>query len=508
MIKFKVFINGKPAKQMSVNGAHLFGQDEIPARSQLQFANGQILGVRHGETPVGLAILWNVADFGNIFLQTTRLPEREQPYNLNVEIARARLLRISQKQEEWSMTDLKLVEQHHELLDSALDKFIEALCHLDEPEKAAVLADESLSLAMRGGEAMTLAHANMFLKRRNSTQGFGRHSFGCCFDPRRINDQQYLKYIKDNFHFVTVPISWRQMEPQEQTKDFGLLDECVNWLNRNRIAVKVGPLINFAPTAVPDWLYIWENDFEQVREMAYDYISIVVERYGQKVQAWDVISGMNADNCFKFTFEQIIEMTRSAALAAKRASPRSLVLIELTKPWGEYYAYNPRSVPPLIYADIIGQSGVPFDGFGIEVRFGRAGAGMQTRDLLELSSLLDRFANFGKQVHLAGVQVPSFADQRDKNSKMGDAGYWHGVWDEQIQAEWLKQVYRIALSKPHVETVTWQDLIDNEQGVLQHGGLLKQDFTAKVAFSELGELKKELLRPVRSSTKAPPAANK
>ena len=491
MIRFRAFDSEQQEVQTLVDGSHLFAQDEVPVRSKLSIADGELIGVRTSDAAVGLASMWNVKQFGQLVLQTTRLPERDRFYNLNVELARGRLLRISQKREDWGMTELQLTAEHHQLIDGALDKFVEALCLLDEPEKAAQAADESLLLGLHAGEAMALAHAQLFLERRNETQGFGRHSFGCCMDPRRIKDQEYLKLLKANFHFVTIPVSWAQIEPSEQKQCFDVLDECVDWLGRNRIAAKVGPLLSFSPGAVPDWLYIWENDFEQVREMAYDYIRRVVEHFGSKVQAWDVTSGLNADNSFNFSFEQLIEMTRTAVLAAKQASHRSLVLIELTEPWGEYHAHNQRTIPPMIYADMLCQSAANFDGIGIKVRFGRGSEGMRARDLLELSCLLDKFAVFGKPVHLAGVQVPSGTDGEEGDK----AGWWHAPWNEEVQADWLEQAYQIALSKPYVETVTWQDLADRPEGVLKRGGLCGQDLKPKSVFGRLGELRKQLLRP-------------
>ena len=306
-------------------------------------------------------------------------------------------------------------------------------------------------------------------------------------DPARIRDKKYLQILKDNFHFVTVPISWKQIEPKEQEQNFELLDECIDWLHHNRIAVKVGPLLSFSPAMIPDWLFIWENDFEQVREMAYEYVTRTVQRYGRKVQAWDAISGLNADNCFKFSFEQIVEMTRSATLAAKHASPRSVVLVELTEPWGEYYAANQQSVPPFIYADVLCQGGASFDGLGVKIRFGRGPGSMRTRDLLELSTLLDRFGVFGKPLHVASVQVPSQPEEEN-------GSYWRGPWTEQSQADWLDQFYRIALSKPFVETVSWRDLADRNGGVIFHGGLINLDLTPKLAFERLRQLRQQLLR--------------
>ena len=498
MIRFRVYENGKPIRKMGLKGSHLFAQDEIPVRSQLEFVEGELMGVRQSDTAVGLSTLWPVKDFGKVLLQTTRLPERDEPYNLNLEVARGRLLRLNQKREDWSMNELSLTERQYQMIDESLEHFIKALCHMDEQAKASVFADEALSLAVRAGEEMAMRHAELFLSRRKETQGFGRHAFGCCIDPDRMGDPRYLEQIKENFHFVTVPLNWKQVEPKEQVQNFDKLDACVEWLSKNRIAVKVGPLITFSPVTVPDWLYIWENDFEQVREMAYDFVTRVVERYGNRVQAWSVVSGLNAENCFKFSFDQLIEMTRSLALAAKRASHRSLVLVEVAEPWGEYYAYNPWTIPPLIYADMVCQSGVNFDGFDIQIRFGRGAGGMQTRDMLEFSALLDRLSVFGKPLHLSGVQVPSAPDQRDNNGRIGEAGCWHNEWNPQTQAQWLEQVYTIALSKPAVETVTWRDLADREDGVLQEGGLLTADLKAKPAFESLLRLKGELVRQGRN----------
>ncbi len=496
MMRFKVFQQGQPAGELPLGAVHMFGQDEIPVRGELKFADGELQSIRHNDSAIGVSTLWNTQKAGRLLLQTTRLPVREKFYNLNVEIARARLLRISQKREEWGLTDLTIDADQHHLMDQAMEMFIEALCHLDQPAKASHFADESLNYSLELGESLAMSHADLFLERRLTTRGLKPHNFGCCLDPHRLADKDYLKILRDTFQFVTIPISWKQIEPKEQDRHFEQLDACVNWLGRHRIACKVGPLLSFRPEYLPDWLIIWENDFEQVREMAYEYITTVVERYGQKVQAWDVVSGLHADNTFKFSFEQIVELTRSATMAAKRASNRSLVLIELTEPWGEYYSRNPRSVPPLIYADAVYQSGIHFDGFSLQMRFGCPADGMRTRDLLEMSVLLDRFNNFGKTVHVSGVQVPSrcLADSNGKDSENGDAGYWREPWNEDIQALWLEHFYRIALSKPFVETITWQDLADREDNLGGVGGLLHKNLSPKQSFNALRRLKEEWIK--------------
>ena len=507
MIRFKVFHQGRQAPPLPLETVHLFGQDEIPVRGEFQYENGELLGIRHNDSAVGLATLWEVKGFGKLSLQTTRLPVRDQFYNLNVEIARSRLLRISQKREEWGLTDLTMTAQEHELIDKAMDQFIEALCHLDDPAKASQYADASLLYSMQMGESLAMSHAKLFLERRILTSGFRKENFGCIFDPSRIRDKQYLKLIKDHFQFVTVPLTWHTVQPKEQEWHFEQLDECLRWLSRNRIVVKMGPLLSCDPETIPDWVFIWENDFEQVRELAYEYITAVVSRFEGKVQAWDVVSGFNANNCFRFGFEQMIEMTRSATLAAKRASKQAVVLVELTQLWGEYYSSNPRTIPPLLYADAVCQGGIPFDGFSLKMPFGGGPEGMRARDLLELSVLLDRFAGFGKSVHLSGVGAPSRPSDpgtgnKNNGGSPGEMGYWHEEWSDGIQAQWLNHFYEIALSKPFVESVTWGDLTDRGEAVGQKpppgeapwSGLLHADYKPKPAFEAYLKLKKSCLK--------------
>ena len=57
--------------------------------------------------------------------------------------------------------------------------------------------------------------------------------------------------------------------------------------------------------------------------------------------------------------------------------------------------------------DFAGQSNVPFDAIGIEMLFGVNEEGFYCRDLLQISTLLDKFANLRKPIHISAVQVPS-----------------------------------------------------------------------------------------------------
>ena len=288
-----------------------------------------------------------------------------------------------------------------------------------------------------------------------------------------------------------------KIEPTEQTYNWKPLDEWVELLTKHHIQMKGSALLSFNERHVPDWLYIWEHDFDTIRDLAFEYVRRVIDRYGQYIQTWDVISGIHANNCFTFNFEQLMELTRMTAGLTKKMAPNGVAIIDLVAPWGEYYARNQRTIPPLLYADMAVQSGVGFDAFGLQFFFGPSVDGMYVRDMFQISSLIDQFAKLGKPLHITAVQVPS--DSHVPKSK-GDAndevllegGYWHEPWSEAVQSAWLRQFVEIALSKPFVETVSWSDLADHSKQRVPHGGLLRSDLKPKAAYHEMVKLRREI----------------
>ena len=234
------------------------------------------------------------------------------------------------------------------------------------------------------------------------------------------------------------------------------------------------------------WLLRGGGGFEKIRETAYQFVSKVVARYAGRIRTWCVVSGLNAFNHFGFRFEQIVEMTRAACIAVKTASDRGLKIVEITNPWGEYYAVTPDTIPPLVYMDMVVQSGVHFDAFGLQIQLGKNQSGMHVRDMMQISSMLDVFGPVGKPLYITHVEVPSAAGDE---LQQGDvAGIWHGQWDQPRQAEWIEQFYKVALSKSFVDTVTYASLADSEDGTISSGGLLSEKFEPKQSFRSLKKL--------------------
>ncbi|MCX5637874.1 MAG: endo-1,4-beta-xylanase, partial [Planctomycetota bacterium] len=405
-MRFQVFKNGKVVDKFTLCGAYLFGTDGIGVRrAQIAFKNSLIECKKPNLETAGLALLWRVDGFGKVLLPTTCLPERERPYNLNVEIARARLMQIINKREDWLF--FNGLEGLRDISEEAQHLFIRAIQNISDGPSASMLADESLKKAVVFSEQLAVKQAESSFNTRGRSHGFGRGCLGCRIDPQQISNPEYMERLLELFGSVMIPINWAQIESQKDSYDFSTVDACLDVLGQKKLAVGAGPLLCFSKKYLPKWLLRSGAGFEKIRETAYQFISQVVARYSSIVRAWCVVSGLNVFNHFGFRFEQVLEMTRAANVAVKAASDRALKIIEISNPWGEYYAAAPNSIPPLVYMDMVVQSGINFDAFGLQMHFGKNQSGMHIRDMMQVSAVLDLFGPIAKPLYITDIAVPS-----------------------------------------------------------------------------------------------------
>jgi hypothetical protein len=496
MLYFDVYRNGSPAGSVDLAGAYAFGQDEIPVRAELNFSDGRLSCNKRAPGAAGVALLWEADDVGRYLLPTTRLPETDKPYNLNIELARSQMMRIAQKREDWGLFDYPSADPLMRDFERVQQQFVEAL-RCTDPAAASVLADAALADGILLGEKIALFHADVFIARRRASGASPRGGFGCTVEVASANDA-YQQRLHDPFDYISVPLCWKQMEPKERSYNYDQIDAWMTWATRNRKAVHAGPLLSFLPGQVPDWLYLWENDYSAMKDLIYEHIQQTVKRYERQVHVWKVVSGLHACNAFNLSFEQLMELTRMSCLLVKKRVPNAQVVIELVMPFSEYYARNVRTVPPMLYADMAVQSGVKFDAFAVQVCMGVPQDGLFVRDLLQLSGMLDGFLTLGKGLHISACQVPSDVADDGQDAWGGkfpvyQAGHWHGSWSQELQARWLSSFNRIALSKPFVESTCWRDLADVPGHFLPHGGLCGADLEPKLAYTELKDFRASLV---------------
>jgi hypothetical protein len=509
MLRFRVFKNGAPPADMDLSTAYLVGSDSVPIRGEFTYGNGEIICRKRAAGAAALSLMWETKTFGNVMLETTRLPERDEPYILNVELARGRVMRLMQKREEWGIFDLAEIAAINEKTMEARDLLLEAITSQADGAKSSEHADKCLELVLPVSEQAALAHADLLLQRRIATRNFPRGAFGMRVE-HGITLEAYRRALIPNADFVRMPMWWKVIEPQEQQFNWHPIDEWMEFLRRARVPVVAGPLVHFAEVSIPEWLYMWEHDYETVRDLLYEHMERVVSRYAAGVALWNVLSGLHVNAQFSFTFDQLMDLTRMAVGLVKKLHGPARTMIELTQPWGEYYAANQRSIPPMLYADMIVQSGIQFDVFGVQLKFGLPRDGCWQRDLFQVSSMLDRFSTLGKPVMISALQVPSNPPELMPGVG-GSPGVWRRPWSDQMQAKWLEAVTDIALSKPFVEAICWQDFVDipaKALGMSQSmpfGGLTGADLAPKPSLRTWANLRRAVMN-FRNTAPGPGAA--
>ena len=484
-MKFQVFNKGKVAEKFGLCGAYLFGTDGISIRrAKIVFKDGFVECKKPNLETVGLAILWPIDGFGSVLLPTTCLPERTRPYNLNLEVARAKLMQIVNKREDWSF--FEGVEDLEDVSQEAQNLFIQAIQNVSDAPAASRLADEALIKAVVFSEKLAIKQAEVCFDARSRNHSFGRGCLGCKVDCARIADSKYVERLLRLFGFVTVPVNWAQIESHKGIYDFSTVDACIDVLSRQRLIIGAGPLLRFSKEYLPKWLLRSGVGFEKIRETAYQFVSKVVGRYSGSVRRWCVVSGLNVFNQFGFSFEQVLEMTRAANMAVKAVSDRAVKIIEISSPWGEYYATAANSIPPLVYMDMVVQSGINFDAFGLQMQFGKNQSGMHVRDMMQISAILDYLGPVAKPLYITDVEIPSEDGVGPYDADV--AGAWHQGWDQARQGEWLEQFYKVALSKQFVDAVTYSNLADVGDSTIAHSGLLTENLESKESFRKLKRL--------------------
>ncbi len=509
MLKFLVFDTGRPAEDWPLRNAYLIGADGSAVRADISVERGAVICEKRESGPAALCLLHGAGELGELSIQTCLLPERIEPYILTVELARHRLMTLYAKLEEWLMFDLEADHSVTRKGNRARELFIRSLCYQqDEPVKAYETAQESLSIALDATEELALAHSSLLLNRRIETGSLPKAPIGCGVCVDHINDRLRAG-LASSFDFIQLPMPWRSLAPHEGECQWEQTDNWVEWVSQSRTPAIAGPLISFEPSNLPDWLYIWEHDYDTARDMVYEHVERVVDRYKDRIFVWNVVSGLHVNSHFTFNFEQLMDLTRMTTMLVKKLQPNGKVLIELRQPFGEYYAVNQRSIPPLMYADLIVQSGIHFDAFGIRLLMGQAIAGQYTRDLMQVSQLLDQFTVFNKPVHLT-VAAPSepVTQMMISASETGEpidpnSGYWRRPWSQQVQSHWLEAVYQIAASKPFVEAIAWQELADHPDIELPLGGLLSEEFQPKGALRRVVGFRQNLMAGAGVQVPAP-----
>ncbi len=487
MLRFAVHDDDGPVREWPLVNGYLVGPGDVPIPGQVAFKDGHVVCQPRATHSVALCLQHDAGRMGRIMLQTCLLPERDRPYDLAIELARHRIKMFIAKSEEWQMFDLDPDHPATTRWEKARALFSKAL-KLDDPVQSSRTARDALVTALEATERLALAHAEILLHWRFGNRPASSRTLGVRVHPNR-DSEALREIVKRQFDLVTIPLNWREIEVEEGQYNWDPIDRWVTWAQKEEIPVLLGPLLNFSKQSLPKWMYVWQHDYATCRDLVYEQVERVVQRYRNNVGIWNIASGLNVNANFQFTPEQMLDLTRMANLIARQTRKNARTMIELAQPFAEHCATDPKSVPPLMFMDRIVQEGIRVDCVGLQLLFGERGAGRASRDLMQISDVIDRFLVLEMPVVISAFGVPHETIDRK-------GGWWRQPWSPEEQSRWMSRVFAVAMSKPYVETLIWTDLYDHAGAELPSGGLVTEDGRVKPVLRRLVNTRKRLRKPL------------
>ena len=487
MFRFAVYDDAGAARSLPLVTAYLVGPDDVATPGEVSFEDGFVVCHPKATHTVGLCLQWDAGAMGRIMLQTCLLPERVRPYDLVTELVRHRIKMFIAKSEEWQMFNLDPDHRAVRQWETARGLFSKAL-NTEDPVEASRISGAALVGAVEATERLALAHAEILLHWRFGKRPASSRTLGVRVHPR--GDTEALREIvKRDFDLLVLPLAWNELEVEEGKYDWEPLDRWVTWASREKIPIVLGPLLDFSKATLPKWMYVWQHDYSTCRDLVYEQVERVVHRYRNSVAIWNIASGLNVNDNFQFTAEQMLDLVRMANLIARQTRQGSRTMLELVQPFGEHCAVRRQSIPPLTFVDRVIQEGIRVDCIGLQLLFGQKDAGRSSRDLMQISDIIDRYLVLEMPVVISAFGVPN--RQVDE-----DGGFWHKPWSSDAQSRWMSRVFAMAMSKPFVETLIWTDLYDHARSVLPAAGLVSDSGHPKPVLKRLVNTRRRLRKPL------------
>lgn len=402
-----------------------------------------------------------------------------------------------------SQSDSQTGIQQAALSDQAVSK---ALWALEELELARAEQDipnyrtGSLTVTVLDSAGAPLPGATI-----TYTQNSHDFLFGIFDTLENAGIEGYELMQQAGINYLTTGFYWGETEPEQDQLPWDYIDHQIGVLDLAEMgfSLKAHALLALWDFATPH--YLQAMSFDEINKEVYEHISTLVERYRDQIEIWNVINEAHGrEAALDFSREEINTLTQTGIRAIREHDPDSRIIINNAFDWyGESRLMTlmttgiaddfTLSVP--VYLDHLADDDMDYDIIGQQLYNGGYSDiftqwglgdpfGIPTWDLAHISALLDKLGEYGHPVHITEQSVSS---TWDPDWAQYGAGWRHHHWDEEMQAEYIRDFYTIAFSKERIEAITWW-CINDSNSFINTGGLLDEDNNPKLAYFALRDL--------------------
>lgn len=387
---------------------------------------------------------------------------------------------------------------------AVLDLFRLRAADTDARVRAGIEANRkgSLLFTFTGKDGKALESVHVKLRQKSHDFRYGADLF--MLDEIRdskVKNEEYKARFAEAFNLATCPFYWTGLEPEEGKVRYakgapGLYrrpapDLCLEWCERHGIEPKAH-ILNYA-SVTPPWAV---GDVRREKMLLVRRFRELAERYAQRVRMWEVTNetfwGAYSTSPTTAELYRQPDLVEWSFKTAERFFPGNELIANEAhcRIWDDTWFHRERS-PYYMQLERAILKGARIDAVGLQFHMfhgtDQAWVSRQAAtyyDPQRLFDVLETYASLGRPLQITEITVPAYSE---------DPG------DEAVQAEILRELYRIWFSARGMEAIIYWNLPDGyaafaepgdfTQGEnLYYGGLCRFDMSPKPAYCAIREL--------------------
>ncbi|MCC9604813.1 hypothetical protein LOC68_26125 [Blastopirellula sp. JC732] len=483
-----------PIDQLSrrYDAAYVVDYDQVPRRSKVKH-DGKILSIEfEGDDSVKMRIPWNVDESRSYMLVTCSLRPRTEPYHLALEVARGVLCRLKSLVAVCDAADIEQTEAFYEALGNAIDAFTIAATRDHHGTASQQAARDCIIHTAKAFAHLTAVYRDAAI---DFIQEHAPHrTFLYGINIRNTHPSADASaLLRPTFNTAVVTPVWKDCEPNEGRFDFDKVKERIRWSRSQGLRVVGGPVANLDELHVPDWLYLWDDDFTSVLGFLMQYVETTTRNLNGMIDLWYCSSGINTTRDFHLTEEQQLRLLVGSIETMRRNDPQTPVLVSFDHPWGDYLSHSHRDLSPIHFAEEIVRANLGVTGVGVELNFNDCDGAVFPRDPFEVIRLLDHWGMLG---------LPLFVTLTFPSSRRFDKRAQRQISDNKTptfpisrrrQREFVESLVPLILSHPQTQAIFWNQFSDATPHAYPNAGLFDRRDRPKSTLRSLREIRQHYL---------------
>ncbi|WP_171185712.1 endo-1,4-beta-xylanase [Alienimonas chondri] len=493
-MRFTVAPPERLRSQAELAEVHVVGPGERVEPATVTRVGDLLIVDRPGTGSARLRCPWPVPGFGTPVVATCSLAEHAvdaEPHRLAIELARG-LVGVAREQVAAARrANVLLPPKILEELGRAWGSFVQAACGDSEAEGVdpAEAAERSIVAACSVADSVAAARADrrLSLLKRQSSHPPASLAIraGQGTDPR----ERLPAALFGPFRTAAIPAGWASIEPVRGHRNWTALDAALDRCEAVGAAPAVGPLLDFSPGGLPDWLAEYRGSPGNLESLCADFVETVIGRITGRVRTIEVCGAANIGGALGLDEPTRLGLVARTVQVARGVDEENRLFLRIARPFGDYLARGEHRLAPLQFADALSRAGVGLDGVTLELAIGFESVGTPPRTLAGYERLLAGWSKLGVPLRIS-LAVPAIPPKSGVESSD-----WRAGGSPEKQAEWIRHHLPLFFATDPVVEVEWALARDSGPGKaperLNGGGLLAADGARRPALGQFAEFARQ-----------------